>query len=44
VAPTTSGGETGGRKKEGGEEEKNVGEGRGLSREQETMMVNLAPR
>jgi hypothetical protein len=44
MAPTTSGVERGGRKEVGGEEENNAGERTRASREQETMMVNLAPR
>ena len=44
MAPATAGEKRGGRKEEGGEEENNDGEGTWASREQETMMVNLAPR
>jgi len=44
VAPAASGEEReGGWKEDGREEENNVGDGTGASREQETMMVNLAP-
>ena len=44
MAPATGGEERGGTKEDGGEEENNAGGGTWASREQETMMINLAPR